>query len=52
LAALVFCRDKFVSLVDMDLSEIYLIEQERAEEKQMMAMLATVPQSWWRRWLI
>lgn len=47
LAWLVF-RFKIVSLDEMDLSEIYLIEQEKEEQES----FAKSKESWWRRWLI
>ncbi|KAF7197505.1 Proline-specific permease [Pseudocercospora fuligena] len=51
--AWIIFRAKLVSLFDMDLSEIHLIEREREDEKQATSM-HSVPQlsSWWRKWLI
>ncbi|EME81274.1 uncharacterized protein MYCFIDRAFT_140266 [Pseudocercospora fijiensis CIRAD86] len=51
--ALLIFRAKPVSLHNMDLSEIHLIEREREDEKQAAGM-HSVPQlsSWWRKWLI
>lgn len=48
-----FKRSGFVSLEDMDLSEIHLIEREREEEKQ-TAFIAEQAErkSLWRKWLI
>lgn len=46
-----FFKAKPVSLRDMDLSEIYVIEQESEEEKQLAARNPETL-SWWRRWVI
>ena len=48
-----FKRSGFVSLQNMDLSEIHLIELEREEEKQAALMEEQKEaKSWWRKWLI
>lgn len=47
----VFLRAKPVSLADMDLSEIYLIEQEKEEEILEQTIDWKTP-SWWVRWLM
>ncbi|USW58099.1 Putative amino acid permease/ SLC12A domain-containing protein [Septoria linicola] len=52
MVSLFFFRAKPVSLSDTDLSEIYLIEQERSEAKQMAILEEGFRDSWWRRWLI
>jgi amino acid transporter len=46
-----FFKAKPVSLKDMDLSEIYVIEQENQEAKDLAAMNPETL-SWWRKWLI
>lgn len=43
-------RAKVVPLAEMDLSEIYLIEQEEEQAKLVEADAPTL--SWWRKWLI
>lgn len=47
----IFLRAKPVSLADMDLSEIYLIEQEKEEDNGELKVDWRTP-SWWTRWLM
>ncbi|KAK4494375.1 hypothetical protein PRZ48_014673 [Zasmidium cellare] len=43
-------RTKFISLKEMDLSEIYLIEYEKEQEPD--KQLTEPRMAWWRRWII
>lgn len=48
-------KDKFISLREMDLSEIHLIEREKEEEEEehrRPGISSGKKLSWWRKWLV